>query len=242
MSLWHPSIDIALLAATDVAVVVAVTAATAVLAAPDPTVASVAVITTAELIATAPDPASSATLDLDTATLLLIATDPERVGDETIAVPHSTVGLIAVDPTFVQPSRLRPPPAMLNLTGPDPTIDYGFVSSTTSPTFPGVPPASSQGQEHRRQIAAGLNRAIQGKIACTGTFTLIASVPATYWRDPRLGADSWVEFDPLTADAVAEKAAGTMYVLEANRQEGQWLITHANGPSANRKFRFSILG
>lgn len=43
-------------------------------------------------------------------------------------------------------------------------------------------------------------------------------------------------FDPLTANAAAELAAGTMYVLEANRALRQFTITHANNAQTDRTF------
>jgi hypothetical protein len=82
---------------------------------------------------------------------------------------------------------------------------------------------------------------LQGKLNATGTVTLLASVPLTPLRDARLAPDSFVRFDPLTANANAEQTNGTMIILEANRQEGQWLITHANNAQTDRKFRFVVL-
>lgn len=242
MSGWSPSIDIPVLQPAFSPRLIVLSAFVMVLTAPDPAVTGATTLTTAEIIATAPDPEVNGTIALTSLTMRLTSPDPERVSDNVLSVPTAEAVMTGPDPTLLSPSLIQVESFGINATAPDPTINYGYVTSEVGPEFKAVPTASTQGDQHRRQIASVLNRTMQGKLACTGTFTLRASVPATYLRDARLSETSWVEFDPLTANATAEKTNGTMYVLEANRKEGQWLITHANNSQTDRKFRFSILG
>jgi hypothetical protein len=82
---------------------------------------------------------------------------------------------------------------------------------------------------------------MQGKANTTGTFSLVPNVEKTYLRDDRLAPESVITFDPMTANAVTELLVnGTMYVLEADRQARQWLITHANDAADDRTFRYTV--
>lgn len=93
-----------------------------------------------------------------------------------------------------------------------------------------------------RQISQGVALAMQGKINAVTTFTLTANVASTVLADPRLTVDSVVTFDPKTANAAAELAAGTLYALAANRNNTTWTFTHANAATADRTFQVSIIG
>jgi hypothetical protein len=83
---------------------------------------------------------------------------------------------------------------------------------------------------------------LQGKLNATARITLNANVTKTFWRDGRLSPTSSVSFDPVTANASTEKAAGTLYVLEADRRNGQWVLTHANAASTDRTYIVKIIG
>jgi len=93
-----------------------------------------------------------------------------------------------------------------------------------------------------RQIAQAVQLLMRGKMNNTVELTLTPGAAATVWEDPRLTSTSAVVFDPLTANAAAELAAGTMYVLKANRNNGSWTITHANAATTDRTFRAAIIG
>ena len=97
-------------------------------------------------------------------------------------------------------------------------------------------------RRHTRQIAAAVRQAMQGKLNAVGTFTCTAGVGSTVLTDSRLTSESAVLWDATTANAAAEFAAGTMYVLTANRNNGAWTVTHANAATANRTFRYVIIG
>jgi len=104
-----------------------------------------------------------------------------------------------------------------------------------APTYPG--PGRSD-----RSLDEQLRRINQGKINAITTVTLTANAATTVLTDARLAVGGFVEFDPLTANAATEKAAGTIYVLEANRVKGAYTITHANNAQTDRKFRVLLIG
>ncbi len=81
-----------------------------------------------------------------------------------------------------------------------------------------------------------------GKFDCTQEFTLTANAATSTLTDYRLSPQSFVDFDPQTANAATEKAAGTLYVLTANRGDGAWTVTHANNANADRTYTVVILG
>ena len=92
--------------------------------------------------------------------------------------------------------------------------------------------------EHRRRIATALNRAIQGKLNCTGSVTLTANVTTTTMTDEKIGADSWIGFMPTTANAAG--ALATTYI--SARAQGSATVTHANAATVDRTFVYAILG
>jgi hypothetical protein len=109
-------------------------------------------------------------------------------------------------------------------------------------SFPDLNRDAISESEWRYQTALVVNRINRGKINATGSVTLTPNAASTVITDARLSIDSFVEFDALTANAAAEKGAGTIYVLTANRGNGAWTITHANNPQTDRSFRYLIVG
>lgn len=97
-------------------------------------------------------------------------------------------------------------------------------------------------RQFARQISGAVGLLFQGKTNNTGTVTLTAGAASTVLSDRRLTVDSVLLFDPLTANAAAELAAGTLYVLAANRNNLAWTLTHANAVSTDRTFRYVIVG
>ena len=108
--------------------------------------------------------------------------------------------------------------------------------------YPSVPEESSVEKVHRREMAQAINRLNRGKFNGTGDITLTANAATTVLTDARLAQQSVVFFDPVTANAAAELAAGTLYVLLANRNRDAWTIAHANNAQADRTFRYLIIG
>jgi hypothetical protein len=111
------------------------------------------------------------------------------------------------------------------------------------------PPPPAPGNEspaalyrHGVALASAVARLFQGKMNNTGTFTCTANVATTVLSDPRLTVNSVLTLDPKTANAAAEKAAGTIYALTANRNNLTWTITHANAATTDRTFQYAIIG
>lgn len=115
------------------------------------------------------------------------------------------------------------------------------------PWFPGPPvvlpnldlPSIRQ---YAQGISAACNRINTGKMNVAFDVTLDAGGAETVVTDSRLTSFSAALFDPMTANAAAELAAGTIYVLEADRRSGEWIITHANNAQTDRRFRMVVLG
>lgn len=123
---------------------------------------------------------------------------------------------------------------------PDPTPEY--VASLRPSAFGSVPRELPDDRLHRTQLANAVNRTLQGRLNNVGDMTLAANSSSTILKDARLSAQSSILFEPLTANAAAEFAAGTMYVTAANRRTGAFTITHANAVTTDRTFRYAILG
>jgi hypothetical protein len=95
---------------------------------------------------------------------------------------------------------------------------------------------------HAVEMARAVGLLLQGKSNNTGTLTLTAGTASTVMSDARLTVNSAVLFDPVTANAAAELAAGTLYTLAANRNNSVWTVTHANAGTTDRTFRYMIVG
>ena len=93
-----------------------------------------------------------------------------------------------------------------------------------------------------RRLWDALFRLRQGKLECVIEFTLTANVATTVLNRVGLSNQTVVSFDPKTANAAAEKAAGTLYVLTANRGTDAWTVTHANNAQADRSYQVSCIG
>ena len=93
-----------------------------------------------------------------------------------------------------------------------------------------------------RQTTAWALRVMKGKTANFGEVTLTANAASTAVTDDRCTTGSVILFDPMTANAATELAAGGMYVLEANRRSGTFTITHANDANADKTFRYVVIG
>ena len=101
------------------------------------------------------------------------------------------------------------------------------------------PPPADPVERRRYEVIQAMRR---GKLECTTTVTLTAGAASTTLTYANLSPQSVVTFDPMTANAAAELYGGTMYVLEADRGDGSWVITHANNAQVDRKFMVSCIG
>jgi hypothetical protein len=240
VSAFLPLFTTSLEAATTVSPTVGLIAVTA----PDPVLAFAVQPPVADVTLTAYDPDSITDgVSPPTGEIILSSPDPDILGaDPVLSPPIGIVTLTGLDPTVLVPFALKPTIGNISLLALDPALSYGFIVSSGDPDFSAVERENPNAKEHARRIAGVLNRLMQGKANTTATVTLNANVTKTYWRDGRLSQTCMVRWDPMTANAAAELTAGTLYVLEADRQAGQWLITHASDASTDRKFRVVILG
>lgn len=116
------------------------------------------------------------------------------------------------------------------------------------PTYP--PPKPDAGSEtpaalrqHTQEIARAVIGLYGGKInAVSADFTLTANTVTSVFTDARLTQQGVALFDPLTANAAAALAAGTLFAATAGRNAGSWSITHANNAQTDRTFRVLIVG
>lgn len=88
-----------------------------------------------------------------------------------------------------------------------------------------------------RDTAEIVNNCVDGKMNVTGEVTLTNSATSTVVTDIRVGANSLIVFQPITADAATELAAGGMYVSSQGKQT--FTVTHANDTTV-RTFRFAV--
>jgi hypothetical protein len=95
---------------------------------------------------------------------------------------------------------------------------------------------------YARKLYDALFRVMQGKTQNVLEITLTAGVATTTVIDSRISIQSYIDFAPRTANAAAEKANGTMYILDANRASGSVVITHANNAQVDRNFFMVVIG
>lgn len=115
-----------------------------------------------------------------------------------------------------------------------------FVSNRPIENYLTVSEASHDNDAHRREIARGANRALDGKVNALGRITLAAGKNSTTVIDPRATVQSHLSFMPLTATAAQEKASGAMYVKQ--RKTGEFTVGHSIGSATDRAFGYLVLG
>ena len=113
---------------------------------------------------------------------------------------------------------------------------------TDFPQYPVCPQDGANEAAHRRQIASTATRAIGGKTNNVGEITLDANAASSTLTDPRLTYFSALLFDPMTANAAADLYGGGMYITDANRNNGSFVITHPNTADTDKTFRYVIVG
>ncbi len=101
--------------------------------------------------------------------------------------------------------------------------------------FPGAPAGTDL-----RGLAAIVNRLNLGKLNCTGAVTLAADQPTTAVADSRASVGSFIGLSPLSANAAAEIAAGSLHV--SSRATGSFELTHATAALTDRTFAYIIIG
>jgi len=89
-----------------------------------------------------------------------------------------------------------------------------------------------------REIAEVLNNAVNGKLNCTGSFTVTRNVGTTTVTDPRAGKDSVILFSPTTSHAATE--VNHLYVSTKNN--GSFVVSHRSNGTSDRDFDYVIIG
>lgn len=84
-----------------------------------------------------------------------------------------------------------------------------------------------------RELASGRSNAVR-------TFTLNLSAGTTTVQDDNCAEGSTVIPIPITANAATELGNGTMYLFATANKS--FTFAHANSATANRTFRYAILG
>lgn len=89
-----------------------------------------------------------------------------------------------------------------------------------------------------------INQAIeqidQGRLNCSGTFTLAASATTTSVDAPTVAPGTSISFSAMTADAAT--AFATTFILAANVFAGSFIVSHASGASTDRTFSWIAIG
>jgi hypothetical protein len=109
---------------------------------------------------------------------------------------------------------------------------------TTNRGYLGVPEMEANEREHRRKIARAVNNILSGRVNATVEVTLRASQTTTTLTDPRISATSFIDFMPLTANALTAKAN----LRVSAQQSGEATLTHASSANTDQQFRVLVIG
>ena len=84
---------------------------------------------------------------------------------------------------------------------------------------------------------------LDGKLYSTGSVTLTENVASTDVVDRRLGNESVILFQPLTANASAEQGNGTIYIQTSDYDipNRTFTINHANNAQTDGDFRYILI-
>lgn len=89
-----------------------------------------------------------------------------------------------------------------------------------------------------------INQAIeqmdQGRLNCSGEFTLAASATTTTVPAPTVAPGTRIVFSPTTANAAT--ALATTFILDSNVSAGSFIVSHASGASTDRSFSWIAIG
>lgn len=89
-----------------------------------------------------------------------------------------------------------------------------------------------------------INQAIeqidQGRLNCSGAFTLAAGATTTTVIAPTVAVGTPIHFSPMSSDAAA--AMATTFILPANVSNGQFIVSHLSAGSTDRTFSWVGIG
>lgn len=104
--------------------------------------------------------------------------------------------------------------------------------------YKGVTPMLPNEKEHRRQMAEAINSQLAGKLNAVNQMTLATGATQTTLIDSRIGANTFIGFQPLSANAAA--AMSSIWV--SNQINGQATVHHASAATADRTFNLLFIG
>lgn len=102
----------------------------------------------------------------------------------------------------------------------------------------GLPTALELSRDSLRRIAVLLNNVLAGKLNVRTTVRLLNGATTTTISDPRIGANSHLSLEPLSANAAAIVAS--VYLSSQGKQTATW--THSSTANTDQNFSLSILG
>lgn len=89
-----------------------------------------------------------------------------------------------------------------------------------------------------------INQAIeqidQGRLNCSGFFTLDPSATSTTVDAPTVSPGTPIKFSPTTANAAASLA--TTYILDSNVAAGSFIVSHASSAATDLTFSWVAIG
>lgn len=89
-----------------------------------------------------------------------------------------------------------------------------------------------------RETAEAINNIFNGRLDAVGEVTLTPGAITTTVEDTRCTSGSVVCLESMTANAAAERAAGSLYVVPG---QGSFTVNHANNAQTDRTFRYVVL-
>lgn len=87
---------------------------------------------------------------------------------------------------------------------------------------------------------AAIEQLAQGRLNCTGTFTLQANATSTTVKAPNVAPGTIITLSQQSANAAA--AFATTFVLPSNVFQGSFTVSHASAASTDRTFGFIGIG
>lgn len=94
--------------------------------------------------------------------------------------------------------------------------------------------------EDLTKINQAIEQIDQGRLNCSGTFTLAASATTTTVPAPTVAPDTNIVFSAASLDAAA--ALATTYILPAHVSAGSFIVSHASAGSTDRTFNWIAIG
>lgn len=98
----------------------------------------------------------------------------------------------------------------------------------------------SRDEKNLSLYALAIQQLASGRSNAVGTFTCTQNQATTTVTDANCAVGSTVIPIPTTANASAEFGGGAFYIGTVSN--GSFVVTHANSSTANRTFRYALVG